>query len=137
MMLTAMALAWAAQGCRTLDTDLPRPLAGWTRLGSTLDTGHAVIVPRRGERAVTSVRIRRAGTFGIAIEGNGWVDVTPQGAARPLRMAAERHGPRCSTLGKIVAYRLRPGTYRVSVGRLRADRVRMMLVAGPSSPMKR
>jgi hypothetical protein len=127
MVVTLVAMSLAAQNCRALDTGLPRPLAGWTRAGGTLDTGHAVTLPARQGRAATTLRIRKQGLFGVAADREGWIDVAPSGG-RPLRMASEGRGPRCSTIRKIVRYRLRPGTYRVSVGRLQADRVRLMLV---------
>jgi hypothetical protein len=127
MIVTLVAMSLAAEGCRALDTGLPRPLVGWTRAGATLDTGHAVTLPARQGRATTSLRIRKQGLFGIAADRDGWIDVAPSGG-RPLRMASEGRGPSCSTVRKIVRYRLRPGTYRVSVDRLRAERVRLMLV---------
>ena len=128
MLLSALVLSLAMPPCRTYDTALPRPLAGWTRSGRTLDTGHAVTLDAgRDHRLGTTVRIRRAGTFGIALDRDGWVDVSA-GRAKPLRMAREARGPRCSTIRKIVYYRLRPGNYRVTVSRLKANRAKLMLV---------
>lgn len=128
MLLTALALIMAPQACRTPNADLPRPLAGWTRPGRGLDTRHATILPAGKDRVIsTRVTIRRPGTFGIAIDRDGWIDVAPP-RGRPLRMVSEAGGPRCSTIRKIVRYKLRPGTYRVSVTRLKADRARLMLV---------
>ena len=133
MILTALAMAMTVQGaalrCRSYDTRLPRPLAGWTRNGAGLDTGHAVTLPVRRGSIETRVTIRKAGMFGVAIDRDGWIDVAPAGG-RALRMASESRGPRCSTIRKIVRYRLRPGTYRVTVGRLRVERARLMLVHG-------
>ena len=129
MLLTALVLTLTApQQCRSYDVRLPRALAGMARSGSGLDTGHAVTLDAgRDGRLVTSVRIRKAGSFGIAIDRDGWIDVAPA-TGRPLRMTAESRGPRCSTIRKIVRYRLRPGTYRVTVNRLKATRARLMLV---------
>lgn len=128
MFLTALALTMAAP-CRTYDTALPRPLAGWTRLGRSFDTGHAVTLAGRGGAATTSVRIRKGGVFGVALDQDGWVDLYRAGG-KALAMASESRGPACSTIRKIVRYRLRPGTYRVEVRRLKAARVKLMLVAG-------
>lgn len=36
----------------------------------------------------------------------------------------------CAKIEKIVYYRLAPGIYRVSIGRLQAARVKLMLVRG-------
>src|SRR6476620_1828738 len=100
MFLTAIALAFAAPACTHYDVKLPHPLAGWTRNGARFDTGHATIIGARGGRAATSVRSRRAGIFGIALDQTGWIDVTRAGG-KPLA-AQDGHGPQCSTIRKIV-----------------------------------
>lgn len=129
MFLTALALTITAP-CRTLDTALPRPFAGWTRPGRTLDTGNALVLAvKRGGAVSTTVRIRKPGIFGIAADQNGWIDLY-RGPGKALPMASESRGPACSTIRKIVRYRLRPGTYRVEVRQLTTNRVRLMLVAG-------
>jgi hypothetical protein len=128
MFLTALALGLSAQACRTYDVALPRPLTGWTRSAPGLDTGHAVTLNAGRDRTLaTSLRIRRAGTYGIALDQAGWIDVAPT-RGRPLASVAHGHGPRCSTIRKIVRYRLQPGTYRVSVNKLKGTRARLMLV---------
>jgi hypothetical protein len=128
MFLTIFALAAAVQQCRTYDTALPRQLSGWTRNGAMLDTGHATTLRAGRDNTVrTTVRIRRPATFGIALDQPGWIDVSPQ-RGKTLASAAHGHGPSCSTIRKIVRYKLRPGTYRVVVSRLKADRARLMLV---------
>ncbi|MDP5277349.1 hypothetical protein Q9Q95_00295 [Sphingomonas sp. DG1-23] len=129
MLLTALALTLAVpQQCRSYDTRLPRTLAGWTRAGRGLDTGHSVTLNAgRDGTLATTVRIRKAGTFGIALSEPGWIDVAPA-RGKPLESVAHGHGPDCSTIRKIVRYRLRPGTYRVTVNKLKATRARLMLV---------
>lgn len=128
MFLTALALSMAAAPCRTYDTALPQPLRGWTRTGRGLDTGHAVTLNAGRDRSVaTTMRIRKAGTFGIALDQPGWIDVAP-GRGQPLASVVHGHGPECSTIRKIVRYRLQPGTYRVAASRLKGTRARLMLV---------
>ncbi|NIJ22398.1 hypothetical protein FHS95_004113 [Sphingomonas naasensis] len=129
MLLTALALTIAVpQQCRAFDTRLPAPLAGWTRNGRDFDTGHAVTLNAgRDGIAATTVRIRKAGTFGIALDQPGWIDVAPM-RGKPLESRAHGHGPECSTIRKIVRYQLRPGTYRVTVNKLKGTRARLMLV---------
>lgn len=129
MLLTALALTLATpQQCRSYDTRLPRPLAGWTRPGRGLDTGHAVTLNAgRDGKLATTVHIRKAGTFGIALDQAGWIEVQPA-RGKPLESVTHGHGPECSTIRKIVRYRLRPGTYRVTVNKLKATRARLMLV---------
>lgn len=129
MILIAFALAAAAAPCKTYDTNLPGDLRGWTRLGRTLDTGHAVTLPGRARAAETNVTIRKAGIFGIAVDQQAWVDIY-RGHGKPLDMASESRGPACSTIRKIVRYNLQPGTYRVTVTNMTAARARLMLVHG-------
>lgn len=120
--------AVSPQQCRTLDANLPRAVQGWKRTGRGLDTGHAVTLNAGRDRALnTSVTIRRAGTYGIALDQAGWIDVAP-GRGKALKSSAHGHGPRCSTMRKIVRYRLQPGTYRVSLTKLKEARARLMLV---------
>jgi len=128
MILTALALAAAVQNrCTALDTRLPRPLAGWMREGRGLDTGHAITLPARGGSVETRIAIRKAGMVGIVIDQEGWIDAFPAKGSRALRMASESRGPRCSTIHKILYYRMRPGTYRVTVNRLKGGRAKLML----------
>ena len=127
MFLTALALTHAVQPCKSYDTTLPRPLSGWTRAGRGLDTGHAVTLARAGDSIRTTMRIRKAGTFGVALSEPGWIDVQPV-RGKPLASVAHGHGPQCSTIRKIVRYKLQPGTYRVTVNKLKATRARLMLV---------
>lgn len=131
MILTAFAMTLAipeAQRCRSYDTSLPRPLAGWRRDGRGLDTGHAVTLPARGGAIETRITIRKAGIVGIAIDREGWIDAYPAArGGKALRMASESRGPRCSTIRKIIHYRMRPGTYRVTVNRLKGNRAKLML----------
>lgn len=128
MILTALAIGMAAQGrCTALDTRLPRPFASWTRDGRGLDTGHAVTLPARGGAVETRITIRKPGRVGIAIDQDGWIDAFAGSGKRALRMASESRGPRCSTIRKILYYRMRPGTYRVTVNRLKGGRAKLML----------
>jgi hypothetical protein len=127
MILIALALTAAAAPCKAYDTHLPYTLRGWTRMGQTLDTGHAMMLPARGGSAETNVTIRKAGSFGIAVDSNAWVDVY-RGRSKALTMASESRGPACSTIRKIVRYNLVPGTYRVTATKVEGGRARLMLV---------
>lgn len=131
MILAAFLLAAALPQqtpCRTHDTQLPRNLAGWTRAAAGLDTGHATLLPAgRDHRVETQVTIRRAGLFGVAVDSDAWVDLY-RARGKALAMASETRGPRCSTIRKIIRYRLRPGTYRVTVEKIPGARTRLMLV---------
>lgn len=127
------AVMMMAAPCQALDAALPRQLAGWTRSGKTLDTGHSLSLVARAGSVSTTVRVRKPGVFGVAADQNGWIDLySGEGRAggKALRMASESKGPRCSSIRKIVRYRLTPGVYRVTVEKLTASRVRLMLIAG-------
>lgn len=127
MLLTALLLTVAAP-CRTYDAGLPRPLAGWPRVAPGLDTGHSTTMRAGNDKAVsTTIRIRKAGTFGIALDQPGWIDLAPM-RGKPLASVAHGHGPDCSTIRKIVRFRLQPGSYRVSVSRLTKPSAKLMLV---------
>lgn len=128
MILLALALVQSATaGCHP-DARLPRDLTGWTRKGTTLDTGHTVTLKAGKGGAETRVTIRKAGVFGIAVDQQAWVDVYPARAGKAFDMASESKGPACSTVRKIVRYRLRPGTYRVAVTKVSGKDVKLMLV---------
>jgi len=125
MLIFVAGLAMTVPQC----TELPRSLSGWERSGEGLDTRHATTVPARNGAAETQVTIRKAGTFGIVADQPGWIDVA-KGNGRPLRMASRGPGIPCAKIDKIVYYRLEPGTYRVTVGKLQKPQVKLMLVYG-------
>lgn len=125
MLIFVAGLAMTVPQC----TELSRSFSGWERSGDGLDTHHATTVSARNGAAETQVTIRKAGTFGIAADQPGWIDVT-RGSGRPLRMASRAPGVACAKIEKIVYYRLEPGTYRVTVGKLQKPQVKLMLVYG-------
>jgi hypothetical protein len=104
-------------------------LSGWERSADGLDTRHATTIAAKNGAAETQVTIRKAGTFGIAADQPGWIDVA-KGSGRPLRMASRAPGVTCAKIEKIVYYRLEPGTYRVTIGKLQKPQVKLMLVYG-------
>lgn len=110
-------------------TGLSQSLSGWERSGDGLDTRHATTVPVKNGAAETQVTIRKAGTFGIATDQPGWIDVA-RGGGRPLRMESRASGVACAKIENIVYYQLRPGTYRVTIGKLQRPQVKLMLVYG-------
>ncbi len=125
MLIFVAGLAMTVPQC----TDLPRSLSGWERNGNGLDTRHATTLAARNGTAETLVTIRKPGTFGIAADQPAWIDVA-RGSGRPLRMASRGPGVACAKIEKIVYYRLQPGTYRISVGKLQKPQVKLMLVYG-------
>lgn len=146
-MITLLLAAQAAQLAACPATPaLPRELAGWRSTAGELASFRAVNAPtmdprtvrladvpppaRPGRMALQTVRITRAGTYGIALASRGWVDLYRAGDRTPLVSTQHGHGPDCSGIRKIVRYALQPGTYRVMVSELTAPSIRMMLVKG-------
>lgn len=135
MILSALLLA-ASAPCAKVDAQIPRDLSGWSRTGKGLDTGHSVTLTGAKGTAETRVTIRKAGTFAIALDQQAWVDVYPA-KGKPLRMAYQSGGPGCTSIRKIVRYRLEPGAYRVVASKLSSDRVKLMLVyRQPTQPQR-
>lgn len=151
MILAALLLAQAAApttpaapACPATPAALPADLAGWTATGGDLASGKAVAVatmdpatirlagvplPRQpGRLALQTVRIATAGTYGIALDQKGWIDLYRTGDATAVKTVQHGHGPACSGIRKIVRFALTPGEYRVVVGGLAGQTARLMLV---------
>ena len=147
-MILALLLAQTLGPC-TPDAALPPPLSGWNDRGAALDGGKAVTmaavdpasvrlvgVPRPKQAGrVFGMRftVRRAGTYGLALDQKGWIDLyTAPPLGRPsdgaLVSTAHEHGPRCSTIRKIVRFRLQPGAYQLVVSGLERPLAKIMLV---------
>lgn len=144
LLLAQTVPAQATTACKAPDASLPTALAGWSTPGDELVTGKAVSLAtvdaatlkglpkgaRPGRAAMIAFRIAKAGTYGIALDQPGWIDVLPGaegGAALPS--VAHGHGPDCSTIRKIVRFELAPGTYRVFASGLARAKAKVMLVA--------
>ena len=148
MMLIALlfAQAAAAPACPAVPVKLPAELAGWRASGADLASMRAVAVPtmdpatvrladmpppkRPGRMALSTFRVRAAGSYGIALGSAGWIDLYRVGSRAPLPSTAHGHGPDCSRIRKIVRFALSPGEYRVVVGGLNDPTAKLMLVKG-------
>jgi hypothetical protein len=148
--MIAAALVLLAQAapapCARIDATLSPALAGWRSNGDDLAGGRAVTVAavdptaarltdipaptRPGKMVVTSVTVARAGTYGIALDQPGWIDLYPQRSGTALTSALHGHGPACTSIRKIVRYQLAPGTYFVVVSGMQQPRAKLMLVRG-------
>ncbi len=145
MLFAALLVAQTAT-CAATDAALPAPLAAWTLVpNGELAPGKAVMRPtlepaavvpalpagaKPGRAMSTGFTVTVPGTYGIALDEPGWIDVTPGGQATPLASTAHGHGPDCSTIRKIVRYHLEPGFYRVTVTGLQAAMAKLMVVEG-------
>ena len=149
MLLAALLLlqtAPAAQtiACKAPDASLPTALAGWTAPGDELTPGKAVALDtvdaaslkglpagsKPGRAATIAFRIASAGNYGIALDQPGWIDLLPGSEGGSALESVEHwHGPECSTIRKIVRFRLTPGVYRLYVSALAKPQAKVMLVA--------
>lgn len=143
LLLAQTVPAGATTACKAPDASLPAALAGWSTPGDTLATDKAVALDtvdgatlkglpagsKPGRAATIEFRVAKAGTYGIALDQPGWIDVLPgaEGGAA-LKSVAHGHGPECSTIRKIVRFQLSPGTYRVFASGLAQAKARLMLV---------
>ena len=143
MLLAALLLAAADASC--VGTVYPPELNPWFEPGPALAVGKAMKVAavpagdaslealpagkKPGGAFLTRFTIDKAGTYGVALNQPGWIDVLPEGAAAPYQSVSHAHGPRCTSIRKIVDYQLQPGTYRLSVTGLEEPEARVMLMA--------
>lgn len=143
LLLAQTAPAQATTACKAPDASLPVALAGWSTPGDELVADKAVSLAtvdastlkglpkgaKPGRAATIEFRIAKAGTYGIALDQPGWIDVVPGAAGgAPLTSVAHGHGPDCSTIRKIVRFELAPGTYRAFASGLQQTKAKLMLV---------
>lgn len=143
LLLAQTVPAQATTACKATDASLPAALAGWSTPGDALVADKAVSLAtvdgktlkglpkgaKPGRAAMIEFRIAKAGTYGVALDQPGWIDVLPGAAGgAALTSVAHGHGPDCSTIRKIVRFELAPGTYRAFASGLQQAKARLMLV---------
>lgn len=144
MLLAALLLAQTAPQCATMDAALPAALARWAEPGATFEVGKAVTLTaadrtaiqglpengKAGGAAIIGFKVAAAGSYGIALDQPGWIDVIPgMAGGAPLKSVKHGHGPDCTTIRKIVRFDLQPGVYRLALTGLTKPQARVMLVA--------
>jgi hypothetical protein len=110
--------------CAALDQGLPANLGSWNDhvAVSGFRVGEAANVPTN--RPLT-FEVSEAGTYGLALSLGAWIDVARGGLA--LHASNNGRGPACSTIRKIVDFRLEPGTYTVTVSRTAESSARLLI----------
>src|SRR5687767_4306461 len=113
-----------ATPCIRPHTALPVPFARWTTAeGSfaagapmsvtTVDVSTLSDVPedtKPGRAAMVAFKATESGVYGVALNQPGWIDVRAGGWEQEwLESVAHGHGPKCSTIRKIVRFRLENG----------------------------
>ncbi len=131
--------------CKATDASLPAALAGWTAPGDEFTPGKAVALDtvdgatlaglpvgsKPGKAATIGFRIAKGGSYGIALDQPGWIDLLPgTEGGKPLASVAHGHGPECTSIRKLVRFQLEPGLYRLYVSGLAKAQAKVMLVAG-------
>jgi hypothetical protein len=151
LLYAAMLLAQDAPApCAAMDAALPAPLSAWTLVpGGELAVGKAIMRPtlaatmlpslpagaKPGRVMTAGFTVDIAGTYGIALDQAGWIELVPGGQTAALASIGHGHGPACSTIRKIVRYRLEPGFYRVTVTGLKVAMAKLMLVEDDRPPL--
>lgn len=116
----------APAACTAMDAALPADFAAWRTpapAGQTIQPGEAVTLTASAPLILVVVE---AGTYGIAVDQNAWIDVARDGAA--LNSNGQGHGPACSTIRRIVDFHLLPGRYTIALSRTQAPTVRLLVV---------
>ena len=131
----------AQTACPATDANLPPPLAGWSAPAQAFEPGKAVMLDtsdapppagaKPGRTATIGFRIDKPGTYGIALDQPGWIDVLPGvSGGEALESVRHGHGPECSSIRKIVRFELAPGVYRLTLTGLSGPKAKVMLVEG-------
>ena len=143
---TPMPMPTIAPSCPIAPAALPADLAGWGQSGEAGGIGRAftlrtidpatarfaVPIDTRhpGRVATISLSIARAGTYQVAINRGGWIDVF--GADRTaVASAAHRHGQDCSGIRKIVSFALQPGSYTLALTGIGDVDVKVLVATAP------
>jgi len=113
--------------CATIDTDLPVPMAGWTTTGTGMAMDRAFTLPATNGEASAAFTITQAGRYRVALDQPGWIDIVREGEA--LTSVAHGHGPKCTTIRKIVDFDFIAGAYTLKLTKLTKPRAKLMLVA--------
>jgi len=125
--LLLSALALQPTDCPSPDVNLPPALMPWEHNvavpGTALARGQVNDAPT--SRPLT-LEIMEAGTYAIALAIGAWIEVARDG--QRVRSAAHGHGPPCSTIRKIVDFRLEPGAYTVTLSRTDQPSTRLFVL---------
>lgn len=120
-----------AEACVRIDDELPVALQGWasrdTPADMQLPIGQARTArlepvaaiafaspPERAPAAgsfgkMLRFTVEHAGSYRVALGARAWIDVVKD--SKPIASTAHGHGPRCSSIRKMVSFDLAPGTY--------------------------
>jgi hypothetical protein len=152
--------AEAPPACAAIDAELPAHLAGWrertpieTALNArqplqpllALGKGYEVALlntprldfPHQSEKPGGSVAfaglfsftVETEGAYTVALGAPAWIDVLEDGKA--VTPTSFGHGPICTSVRKMVVFRLKPGTHLLQLSASATSMLPMMIVASP------
>ncbi|MDQ0247984.1 hypothetical protein J2W22_000031 [Sphingomonas kyeonggiensis] len=133
LLLVQTAPATQTTACKATDASLPTGLLGWVKPGDEFTPGKAVELDtidaaalkglpagsKPGKAATIGFKIETPGTYGIALDQGGWIDVLPggrrrcgadvgQARPRPRMLEHPQDRPLRSQAGPLPALRLGP-----------------------------
>lgn len=140
--------------CANVRVAIPPELAGWgnqtsvsagTKIGegATIEIGKAALVSLHPARHLTlqpapgkaaaresnggtlALAVANAGKYRIALSGGAWVDLVRDGKA--IASGAHAHGPKCTTVRKMVDFTLTPGNYAIQLSGNDSDSIALLV----------
>lgn len=82
-----------------------------------------------GHGGLAEVTIEQAGTYHVALSTPAWVDLVADGEA--LASIAHGHGPKCSSIHKVVDFTLQPGSYTLAISANKGDQAQVLVAKLP------
>ena len=157
----AAALAQEAKpACAAQDASLPKEFAGWASKADLVSAAKAADLPKAtlviGKAAnatlhptrevayatqpekpggsvakggMFDLKIDKAGTYNVSLGAGPWIDLLQAG--KPLESTAHGHGPDCSSIRKMVAFNLQPGSYVVQLSANADPTIAIMVTRQP------
>lgn len=146
------------KACAAIDKDLPAGFAGWTspsamtaasasgQAGAELAIGKSVkaalkpmadiafpVAPEKageakGHGGLFKFDVMEAATYRIALSAPAWIDVVKDG--KTAKSAAHGHGPQCTSIRKIVDFKLEPGAWTLQLSQSPQPEAEVMVVKG-------
>lgn len=83
-----------------------------------------------GNGGLAEVTIEEAGNYRVALGAPAWIDLVGDGKA--LTSIAHGHGPKCSTIRKMVDFTLKPGRYTLTISANPSDQTQALVVRLPA-----
>lgn len=82
-----------------------------------------------GSGGLAEVAITEAGNYRVALGTPAWIDLVADG--KPLTSIAHGHGPKCSSIRKMVDFALKPGRYTLMVSANPGDHTQVLVAKLP------